>query len=327
MTPSSQAQVFAKHLPTAMIMLDSHTNVLWWNTAAQKLLHPTQGQALETLLPSINPTALLTEHTPVEIVLKQRPKVYLSISSISYPRKETLLLVEDITHIHHLEKMRQDFVANVSHELRTPLTVICGYLEKLTEEETQSDRQEIFKQMQQQSQRMERLVEDLLLLSRLEIDAPSENQLKKIAVSKMLEQIVHDAKCLSGKQKHHFSLTADRSLKILGLESELRSTFSNLIFNAVHYTPAHGKISIRWYQKASHAYLDIEDTGIGISQEHIHRITERFYRVDHARSRESGGTGLGLAIVKHALIRHHAKLDIKSTPHHGSCFTCIFPLT
>lgn len=230
--------------------------------------------------------------------------------------------------IHYLETIRQDFVANVSHELRTPLTVIHGYIESLLMQYNNDPHlRKIFEQMFQQSTRMERLIEDLLLLARLENDLPQQEEFKQISVAALIDPIVKDAKTLSGKKMHHFSLYIDHNLKILGMENELTSAFSNLIFNAVHYTSENGHINICWYAKKNHAYFEVSDTGIGIAPEHIDRITERFYRVDRDRSRKSGGTGLGLAIVRHVLIRHKATLKITSELGQSSTFTCIFPLS
>lgn len=231
-----------------------------------------------------------------------------------------------LTHIQHLERMRQDFVANVSHELRTPLTVMRGYLELLLEQATSDAvEREILIQMQQQTMRMGSLVEDLLLLSRLEAHYPSNKQQKQISVVKLSTPIVQEAKYLSGTLNHTIDCQLDPALYLRGIEGEIRSLFSNLIFNAVNYTPAGGKIRIRWYQKEEMAYFSVEDDGIGIAAQHIPRLTERFYRVDKARSRSSGGTGLGLAIAKHVLIRHDATLKVKSQLGNGSCFVCSFP--
>jgi two-component system phosphate regulon sensor histidine kinase PhoR len=228
--------------------------------------------------------------------------------------------------LHLLERMRQDFVANVSHELRTPLTVLHGYLETLMEQTKNASKKKIFEQMQAQTSRMERLVEDLLLLSRLEADTPKEENFKFVDVVSLLQQITKDAEALSANRNHQIFLTADSRVKILGFENELRSVFSNLIFNAVNYTPDQGVIDIRWYHDNQHAIFSVKDSGIGIAPEHLPRITERFYRVDRDRSRSSGGTGLGLAIVKHVLLRHDAQLKIESTPGKGSCFSCVFKL-
>ncbi len=232
-----------------------------------------------------------------------------------------------IKHIQHLERMRQDFVANVSHELRTPLTVIHGYLETLIDlnlDETKPLRN-IFLQMQQQTLRMENLIDELLLLSRLESQDDKNKTEKTVSVANLLMTICHEAKELSGDLNHLLQLNVDSTVELVANEDELRSLFSNIIFNAVKYTPKGGFIHIDWYSKNMQAYFRVSDSGIGIPAEHIPRLTERFYRVDPARSRNSGGTGLGLAIVKHVLIRHQATLNISSEVDKGSTFTCCFP--
>lgn len=232
-----------------------------------------------------------------------------------------------IAHIEHLETMRQDFVANVSHELRTPLTVIHGYLETLIDEENIDDlHKKIYIQMQQQTLRMENLVENLLLLSRLESHELENSKEQSVNINDLLTLITNEAKTLSGTANHQIILNCDTQLKLMGYPDELRSLFSNLIFNAVKYTPAQGKIIIEWHKKNNQAIFSVTDTGIGIAPDHLPRLTERFYRVDPARSRESGGTGLGLAIAKHILIRHNAELKIQSELGKGSTFTCLFPV-
>jgi two-component system phosphate regulon sensor histidine kinase PhoR len=231
-----------------------------------------------------------------------------------------------ITHIQHLERMRQDFVANVSHELRTPLTVIHGYIETLMAQPENCHHEKVFTQMFQQTLRMQNLIADLLLLSALESDEQKNVLMQPVEVSSLLELITEEAHALSAN-KHIIQLEADKKLCLLGNESELRSLFSNIIFNAVKYTPAGGNIDISWKKQQKTAIFKVEDTGIGIAKTHIPRITERFYRVDKARSRESGGTGLGLAIAKHVLIRHKGRLKISSQIGHGSTFWCIFPIT
>ncbi len=232
-----------------------------------------------------------------------------------------------IHHIQHLERMRQDFVANVSHELRTPLTVIHGYLETLIHQDLDETKylRKIFLQMHQQTLRMENLIEDLLLLSRLESEEEDDDTEKSIVnVPKLLKAICKEANTFSGEQKHSIQLKVEPKLFIEGNAFELRSLFSNIIFNAVKYTPAGGNILIRWFNKNNSVYFSVKDTGIGIAAKHIPRLTERFYRVDPGRSRRSGGTGLGLAIAKHVLLRHQAKLDVESKVGVGSVFTCIF---
>ena len=232
-------------------------------------------------------------------------------------------------HIHQLERIRRDFVANVSHELRTPLTVIRGYLETILQEQSDfpDEYQPIFEQMYQHSVRMENIIGDLLLLSRLESEDPhQEPDREQVKVADLLQTICQDARDLSRDKGHVVELEADAELMIEGVTDELKSLFSNLIVNAVKYTPADGHITVRWYADKGQAVFSVTDTGIGIAQKYIPRVTERFYRVDKARSRDSGGTGLGLAIAKHVLMRHNATLDIDSELGQGSTFRCCFEL-
>lgn len=238
-------------------------------------------------------------------------------------------LPEDVKErIEQVERMRRDFVANVSHELRTPLTVIHGYLEILLNQTNPNPKlKKIYQQMNQHSERMETLIQDLLLLSHLEFhDEHDEYHQSYIDVPAMLRTIAHDAQNISGSKQHHIVLEVDDTLGLIGAQDELKSLFSNIIINAVKYTPAHGNISIKWQRNSQQqAEFTVIDTGIGIAKKHIPRLTERFYRVDKARSRESGGTGLGLAIVKHVLIRHQGELVVSSKVNHGSTFICTFP--
>lgn len=321
---------FASILPTAVLIADAEKNLIWWNPAAEKLLtiNPDLAKkSITNILPELEP-ALKLMCKKVTIFLSQPTKsnLYLSVNFMPYHDGQSLILLEDITHIHHLENMRRDFVANVSHELRTPLTVIHGYLETLLEEKKiELELKLVLSQMYQQSLRMEKLIEDLLLLSRLELDSPQNQKFRPVQVTKLLKRITEDAKALSGNRFHHIQLEVESNLMVDGLEDELQSAFSNLVFNAISYTPERGKIIVRWYSNTDYACLEVQDTGIGIAPEHIPRITERFYRVDRARSRFSGGTGLGLAIVKHALLRHEAQLKITSQLGRGSIFTCLFP--
>lgn len=227
-----------------------------------------------------------------------------------------------------LERIRQEFVANVSHELRTPLTVIRGYLEILVDskQEALACWQGVFEKMFAQSLRMEQLISDLLFLSRLEIDSPDLAEQTTCDVAKLLGMIVEEAKALSADKKHVIKLAADESLQLTANYDELRSAFSNIIFNAVKYTPHHGKIRITWsIDQEKRPSLCVADNGIGIATADIPRLTERFYRVDKARSRDNGGTGLGLAIVKHVLLRHQGLLEIQSVLGKGSLFMCVFP--
>lgn len=231
-------------------------------------------------------------------------------------------------YIEHLERVRQDFVANVSHELRTPLTVIQGYLESLLKHGINKNKSydKIFSQMHQHSVRMSHIIEDLLLLAHLESDECMADEIHTIKIDAILKAQVTDAKNYSGANKHKIILSADKNVLLKGSEQELRSLFSNIIINAVKYTPPLGTIRIEWYRDdKQRGIFKVTDTGIGIEKHHIPKITERFYRIDKARSRESGGTGLGLAIAKHVLLRHHAELVIESELGKGSTFTCVFP--
>ncbi|MDF2939781.1 MAG: phoR [Gammaproteobacteria bacterium] len=228
--------------------------------------------------------------------------------------------------LERLHKMRQDFVANVSHELRTPLTVIHGYVEILLSSYQSTDPKlyEIWQKVFDQAKRMESLVADLLLLSKLESEEPVSKQ-EPCKINEIIERILQDAKDLS-QGRHRFTLDIDQSLGLLGEASELHSAFSNLVMNAVYYTPQQGEIFISWHADDKAIFFTVKDTGMGIPTKDIPRLTERFYRVDKGRSRQSGGTGLGLAIVKHVLMRHEAKLDIQSELGKGSIFTAIFPI-
>lgn len=233
--------------------------------------------------------------------------------------------------VHHIEllgRMRKDFVANVSHELRTPLTVVMGYLETLlaqNEAETSTENK-IYQKMLHQTQRMQNIIEDLLVLSRIETNKEIPTSESTVDVHTLITTIVQSAETLAQAKQQSIATDIDASLKIAGNQEELHSLFSNLVFNAIKYTPDGGEINIRWCQKANQAIFTVQDTGIGIAPKYIPRLTERFYRVDKGRSRQSGGTGLGLAICKHILIRHQATLDIESEEGHGSTFTCLFPL-
>jgi two-component system phosphate regulon sensor histidine kinase PhoR len=223
--------------------------------------------------------------------------------------------------------MRKDFVANVSHELRTPLTVIRGYLEVLEDSLPKGLKDQHLKalqQMQQQSLRMTTLINDLTMLSKLETDSVNKAQ-AYVPLTSLLEMICDEARAVSG-DKHLVSLTCDKNIQLLGNERELHSAFSNLITNAVKYSPEGKAIEIRVSMNlANNLLVEIKDEGIGIEQQHISRLTERFYRVDSSRSIQTGGTGLGLAIVKHILLRHDGRLQIQSTYGQGSTFSCIFP--
>ena len=320
-------------LRDAVIMLDSDGNLEWWNRAAETLL------GLKTPQDSGQPITNLVRHPRFKEYFEQgnyqealelpspvNDHQRLQLQITQYGNADHLMLVRDVTRIHQLEQMRKDFVANVSHELRTPLTVIAGYLETLLDnvEDVNPRWVRALQQMQQQGARMQNLLNDLLLLAKLEAtDYPSDNQ--PVPVDLLLLSIKNDAQALSATRNHRISLEADASVRLKGSEAELRSAFSNLVFNAVKYTPDEGEIRIRWWHDDTGAHFSVSDSGIGIEAKHLPRLTERFYRVDSSRASHTGGTGLGLAIVKHVLLRHRARLGITSVPGKGSTFTCHFP--
>jgi len=262
----------------------------------------------------------------IEVPASDDPSKILSVHVSPYGQGRRLLIARDVTRLQRLQAMRQDFVANVSHELRTPLTVLAGYIETLldTDEDLPEDLGRILQHMNQQSERMRRIVEDLLLLSRLETTSPSMDQFELVPVPAMLDSIAEVAEQVSGGEMHRLLREIDPGLRMYGMPRELDSLFSNLVFNAVKYTPAGGTITLRWGQDKRGLVFEVQDTGIGIAPHHIPRLTERFYRVDVGRSRSRGGTGLGLAIVKHVLLRHKGRLEVESTLGQGSVFRCIF---
>ena len=320
-------------LNDAVIMLDNNGNLEWWNRAAETLLGlktpQDSGQSITNLLRDprfIDYFERGSYLEPLELPSPLNDRRRLQFHITHYGNREHLMLVRDVTRLYQLEQMRKDFIANVSHELRTPLTVIAGYLETLLDnvEDVNPRWLRALQQMQQQGGRMQNLLNDLLLLAKLEAtDYPSDNQ--PVAVDLLLLSIKGDAQALSGERMHRISLEADPHLRLKGSEAELRSAFSNLVFNAVKYTPKEGEIRIRWWGDEQGAHLSVQDSGPGIEARHLPRLTERFYRVDSSRASNTGGTGLGLAIVKHVLLRHRARLEIDSSLGKGSTFTCHFP--
>lgn len=326
--------ILAEAMPHGIVILQADGEIKWWNHIASDLINfkkinckiKTKRKYITDIISKAIYQKLLNNENEkgLEIQSPWQQDQYLSILLRPYKNNQTLLIIQDITHTHILEKMRQDFIANVSHELGTPLTVFHGYLEIMQNYAVIEKEQyaEMLQHMVEQSQRMESLVKDLLLLARLESNEPDMNQHQQVDIALMLSKICDDAKLLSGKKQHHFSLHLDKNLQLIGQADELRSAFSNLIYNAVHYTPAHGKIDIHWYQDKTGKHVKIIDTGIGIPEKYLPRITQRFYRVDKSRSK--GGTGLGLAIVKHVLLRHGGQLNITSKVNKGSTFCCTF---
>jgi two-component system phosphate regulon sensor histidine kinase PhoR len=242
-----------------------------------------------------------------------------------YEANRKLIISRDVTDRERVETMRRDFVANVSHELRTPLTVIGGFLETIADMETPDPAliRHSVPMMSDQAKRMQTLVEDLLTLSRLESSGHPVRD-DPVNVPDIARALYHDALALSAG-RHKVTLLLESEAWVSGAEDELRSAFGNLVSNAVRYTPPGGEISLSWKDAGDGAVFAVRDTGIGIAPDHLPRLTERFYRVDRGRSRETGGTGLGLAIVKHVVNRHAAKLEVSSETGRGSCFSVVFP--
>jgi len=320
-------------LPDATLVLNDEGRLDWWNSVAAEFLGLDRKRDKGALIDDLisDPVFLNYLHAghygrPLQMPAPVNANISLEVRVVPYGKGKRLLQARDITRLHQLEIVRRDFVANVSHEIRTPLTVVHGYVETMLEssEAFLGPWKRILSQMQIQTLRMQRIVDDLLLLSRLETRRSNEGQ-GVVGVYPLLRVIVEGARQLSGDSGHQVSLDADERLRLVGNSHELESAFANLVYNAVRYTPPGGEIRIRWWLSGSGPCFSVADSGIGIAPEHIPRLTERFYRVDVGRSRESGGTGLGLAIVKHVLTRHDGKLVVESEPGKGSIFTCRFP--
>jgi len=320
-------------LPDGVVVLDRNGTIEWWNDSAERLLglrYPQDvGQRITNLVRHPDFVTYMNAGRLEKRVVFESPvddQVVLSARRVPYAKDQELLLVRDVTMFRRVEAMRRDFVANISHELRTPLTVMQGFLESLADDRgmSEDERRHAVDLMRQQAARMHRLVEDLMLLSRLEA-GEREPVFETVPVPRLLAALRQEAELLNAEKKHHVHWEVDQRLHLRGVAEELDSAFLNLIVNAINYTPPGGEIRVRWYRDGDGAHFEVRDTGIGIAAHHIPRLTERFYRVDVARSRESGGSGLGLAIVKHILSRHHGTLTIRSSPGHGSTFRCDFP--
>jgi two-component system phosphate regulon sensor histidine kinase PhoR len=322
-------RALADALPDAVIVAERDSQrIAWFNAAATRLLglrYPADidaplGERLQPM-PVARWLASGRMAEPLgDVPSPLDPSVRLSLRLVPYSEDLWLLIVRDVSRLTRLEEMRRDFVANVSHELRTPLTVVHGYLEMLDPEE-RPEWAPMLAEMQRQSQRMTQLVEDLLALSRLESrDSLDEEQ---VPMASMLATLRREAEALS--QGRHEVVVADTAgVDLWGSVRELHSAFSNLVSNAVRYTPAGGTIRIEFRREGGGAVLAVADSGYGIPAAHLPRLTERFYRVSTSRSRDTGGTGLGLAIVKHVLGLHQARLAIESEVGRGSTFACVF---
>ena len=320
-------------LPDGVIAFDRHRHIDWINERAE--VHfalsaaSDRGQALTNLIRHPDFVTYLDSGKYEEPLIYRGGRVEgvtLLLQIIPYGEDQNLLVSRDISQLERMETMRRDFIANVSHELKTPLTVVAGFSEMLADDYASCSEDEVahyLKLICEQNARMQRLIEDLLTLSSLETgsSAPVE---ERVDLAPMLRSILADAQALSGG-RHEISLSIETPSIIKGCANELRSAFGNLAGNAVRYTPQGGKIDLVWRLRDGFGEFIVADTGIGIAPQHLPRLTERFYRVDRSRSRETGGTGLGLAIVKHVLTRHHATLEIESEAGKGSRFLARFP--
>lgn len=317
-------------LPYGVAILDSEYRIVWCNDSCEAHFgidaEADTGQPITYLVrqPEFVEYVAAADFSKPMQLKTGRDSLVLSVQFVPYVDSQRLLLSRDITQGIRLETMRRDFVANVSHELRTPLTVLVGFLETVRELKLDPERsRDYLNLMAEQSRRMQRIIDDLLTLSTLE-SAPEPPRDERVDMALLLSRIHGEATALSaGRQR--VSLDAEQGFDLVGTESEIASAFGNLASNAVRYTPQGGEVRLIWRSSQKGAEFTVEDTGVGIESEHIPRLTERFYRVDRGRSRETGGTGLGLAIVKHALARHQATLEIESTPGAGSRFTAKFP--
>lgn len=323
-------------LPDGVVLLDRERRIEWANSTAARHFgidaRRDAGQPVTNLVRHPDFVAYMAGgHFTEPLVLRPAGAgSVLALRVIEFGGDQTLLNSHDVTAEERLERMRREFVANVSHELKTPVTVLAGFVETLANESLSlpaAQRRRFLSLMGEQAARMQRLVDDLLALSALEA-APGPSDEQPIAVRALLERLAEEARALSAG-RHRIEVAIEPSAgaepRLLGSPQELHSAFSNLVSNAVRYTPEGGNVRLTWRSDAAGGRFSVSDTGIGIETRHLPRLAERFYRVDSGRSRETGGTGLGLAIVKRALARHQAVLDVASEPGKGSTFSCVFP--
>jgi two-component system phosphate regulon sensor histidine kinase PhoR len=318
-------------MPDGVVMLDPQGEIVWFNRKAGEMLDLSRRADLGLRIDNLvrNPDFVRYLHggqysMPVIVRVDTPTERHLAFQVISYGEDQRLLMLRDVTKEVRLEQMRKDFVANASHELRSPLTVVAGYLETLGSDPALGEVAGPIAEMRRQTDRMTRIIEDLLELSRFEAnDGPIKGSPVDVAAMAALLRKDVMARPVHPRQ---VEVNIESAAVLIGDEAMITSAFSNLVDNAAKYTPAEGSVTIRWWTDGAGAHFSVRDTGPGISAEHIPRLTERFYRVDPGRSRETGGSGLGLAIVKHALHRHGAHLEIESIEGRGSTFTCHFPL-
>lgn len=318
-------------LPEGVVILNEANRIEWFNTLAREHFNlDAEHDIMQDITYLVRQPEFIdylhagnfTE--PLLMVPARHDEMTLSIKFIPYGDAKRLMISRDITQFKRIETMRRDFVANVSHELRTPLTVVNGYVENLLDmpDLSHESARRALQLMAEQTRRMTNLVADLLTLSRLENEqSPVHEEL--IDMGALINEVYQEGKSLSG-ERHTLSLEISTPSNLLGNRDELRSAFGNLLSNAIRYTPEGGAIVLRWFERDGQWVYSVQDSGIGIAAQHIPRLTERFYRVDRSRSRETGGTGLGLAIVKYIAARHQAKLEVLSEEGKGSIFSLVF---
>jgi len=319
-------------LPDAALVLSPELLIVGGNKKAQRLLGvrfpDNVGQPIEAVLTAPEFAEYLQQDnfdTPLVVVSPLNDELQLEISVMAFGSERVILMARAIAKYHRLKRMRREFVANVSHELKTPLTVVRGYVEMIQDTEHALDPhwQKVFGTIEGQVSRMERLVEQLLSLSKVENNR-DDIDMDQVNMPVVIDSLVEDAKWLNQEKNHQIIANISANFGVYGIDTELKSACANLISNAIAYTPAQGRIEVSWQRNGDKMIFSVKDNGDGIKAEHVNRLTERFYRIDKSRSRDTGGSGLGLAIVKHVLLHHKAELVITSEWGQGSEFAIYF---
>lgn len=316
--------------PDASLIIDKNDNLTWFNKAAGALLDLDEAQSIGRPVTNLIRDSSFSSwlaardkvHVGLEMPAPGNDNIWLEITAFAIREDQHLIILRDASEVHNLERIRRDFVTNVSHELRTPLTVMRGYLEILRDRPG-DELSDAHDRMHTQAIQMQNMLDDLLELSRLQ-SVETDSVDEYVDVPAMLLQLKEQAEEIS-RGDHVLVFDVEEGLGLSGIKSDIESAFRNLIINALKYTPRGGSVSVNWHDSSHGATLSVVDTGIGIPQREIPRLTERFYRVGSDRGRQTGGTGIGLAIVKHVLNGHQARLEIESVFGVGSQFTCIFP--
>jgi two-component system phosphate regulon sensor histidine kinase PhoR len=323
-------QILTDAFPDATVVVNENLEITWFNRAAGTLLNLRQkkdiGRAITTIIHDSEFKSWLAaageSKSRLEIPAPGQSDVWLDLSTVPIRNRRKMIIFHDASEIHHVERLRRDFVTNVSHELRTPLTVMLGYLE-IFQDRPVDDLTDALQRMHAQAVQMQFMLDDFLELSRLQAVEPDGVE-RLVDVAGILRELQEQAKEIS-RGEHQLTFDIEAGLSVFGISTDLESAFRNLIVNALKYTPEGGFISVTWRNTHEGPVLSVKDTGIGIPRREIPRLTERFYRVGSDRGRKSGGTGLGLAIVKHVMSAHQARLEIESEYGVGSEFRCIFP--